>query len=728
MSASRGAGPVEPEAGIIESVLVLTDAPPHVESDRDSEGSPTVTEEWSAPRVSIVAPKQTASTINTLLHASAAKTSHEAPPAADAAWRCAACHKVKDLKGPHLNGKASVRSDCWPCAKKTTFILSNSGASAGNPAAQCGASSKPISAGGAVSGALGISSTLFKAPVVPSESAESECLVPPLQSATLAAPAQPPSTSTAASSSPPAADAAWRCAACHKVKDLKGPHLNGKTSVRSDCWPCAKKTTFMRTALNAIIDGSSSVCQKPSGADALPVPTDQPPLTPAASSSLPFGSVSGKGTLNTTQQAATPFKSAFGDTAAAAGPSAAAAPFKSAFGDTAAAAGPSAAAAPFKSAFGDTTAAAGTSAAAAPFKSAFGDTAAAAGTSAAAAPFKSAFGDTAAAAGPSAAAAPFKSAFGDTAAAAGPSAAAAPFKSAFGDTAAAAGTSAAAAPFKSAFGDTAAAAGTSAAAAPFKSAFGDTTAAAGTSAAAAPFKSAFGGAAKPAAASAGTIFGAAAATSKPAASSFETTFVAGGGAAKPAAASAGTIFGAAAATSKPAASSFETTFGAFGGAAKPAAGSAGTTSGAVAEESDAKPGVGCSKTTSGVPCPTVSQGRGSVSPLPIDVGDECDADGTVADTTSSTRESMELVPAAPAEHCSAAAVEALLTRALREQRDAMTAEWQCFRKDLLFEVRQAISQSQILAAAAAPAELAEQPAQMKESLVRRHLSRAFRKA
>ena len=43
----------------------------------------------------------------------------------------------------------------------------------------------------------------------------------------------------------------WRCDVCKKVKDLKGPHLNGKTSVRSDCWPCGKKRTFVKTGADS---------------------------------------------------------------------------------------------------------------------------------------------------------------------------------------------------------------------------------------------------------------------------------------------------------------------------------------------------------------------------------------------------------------------------------------------------------------------------------------------
>ena len=37
----------------------------------------------------------------------------------------------------------------------------------------------------------------------------------------------------------------WRCVVCNKPKDLRGPHLKGKTKVRSDCWPCAVKREFV---------------------------------------------------------------------------------------------------------------------------------------------------------------------------------------------------------------------------------------------------------------------------------------------------------------------------------------------------------------------------------------------------------------------------------------------------------------------------------------------------
>ncbi|EPY23200.1 hypothetical protein AGDE_12955 [Angomonas deanei] len=42
-------------------------------------------------------------------------------------WRCKVCNKTKDLHGDHLKGKTEVRSDCWPCAKKQTFILFEDG-------------------------------------------------------------------------------------------------------------------------------------------------------------------------------------------------------------------------------------------------------------------------------------------------------------------------------------------------------------------------------------------------------------------------------------------------------------------------------------------------------------------------------------------------------------------------------------------------------------------------
>lgn len=61
----------------------------------------------------------------------AAAAAASAAPATEALlWMCEHCHKVKDLKGDHLKGKATVRSDCWPCAKKRTFVLATPSAMA----------------------------------------------------------------------------------------------------------------------------------------------------------------------------------------------------------------------------------------------------------------------------------------------------------------------------------------------------------------------------------------------------------------------------------------------------------------------------------------------------------------------------------------------------------------------------------------------------------------------
>ncbi|KPI84939.1 hypothetical protein ABL78_6006 [Leptomonas seymouri] len=64
--------------------------------------------------------------------------------------------------------------------------------------------------------------------------------------------------SDARSAAEPSSTGTWTCMCCHKVKDLKGDHLRGKTTVRSDCWPCAKKQTFILTASGAVAAASAS--------------------------------------------------------------------------------------------------------------------------------------------------------------------------------------------------------------------------------------------------------------------------------------------------------------------------------------------------------------------------------------------------------------------------------------------------------------------------------------
>lgn len=229
-------------------------------------------------------------------------------------WRCEKCNKVKDLQGAHLKGKTSVRSDCWPCARKTTFKLVTSGAAAApnivdalaNGVAKRGASpdiaataapapflfSTPPAAPktesssapspfqfqfgngktgnpfvsqapsvAPASGSFGAFNTATSAPAASAsvlmQPAVAKGPTPSPPFSFVAAPkgpaAAPPTVSlTPASvfpvqtSQPPVSgEQTWRCIICGKGKDLRGPHLANKTTVRSDCWPCAKKQTFV---------------------------------------------------------------------------------------------------------------------------------------------------------------------------------------------------------------------------------------------------------------------------------------------------------------------------------------------------------------------------------------------------------------------------------------------------------------------------------------------------
>ncbi|SYZ67519.1 hypothetical_protein [Leishmania braziliensis MHOM/BR/75/M2904] len=249
-------------------------------------------------------------------------------------WRCCVCHKVKDLKGPHLNGKASVRSDCWPCAKKTTFVHESSGdgplEGAGRPAGRVAVAAdvERLSVCGEHR------TTVFKAPVVPSEAEEPSCMLP----VTKAGKGQG-SAAEGAGLAALSGNVLWRCAVCHKVKDLKGPHLSGKTSVRSDCWPCAKKTTFLRDTCAIAGSGaaaelvSSAPKTAPTAEGATPATSDAKASVLAEHNIPPF--------LQTTAcpsgfignpSCVTPFKSAFGGVPASDAAKPAATPFKSAFG------------------------------------------------------------------------------------------------------------------------------------------------------------------------------------------------------------------------------------------------------------------------------------------------------------------------------------------------------------------------------------------------------------
>ncbi|KAL7699665.1 hypothetical protein NQL31_007338 [Lotmaria passim] len=219
-------------------------------------------------------------------------------------WRCAACHKVKDLKGPHLNGKTSVRSDCWPCAKKTTFVLERNDPTDGASQAGTTCAVVQVDVSRRSEADLCKKASVFVSPVVPPDGEEVKHLLPVEKvepvlfvSPVPAVAVSTPAPSALASSSP--ADGVWRCAACHKVKDLKGPHLNGKTSVRSDCWPCAKKTTF-------VLDVAATATGLKDGAPVEGRP--KPPISTPAESTL---AAAAPANSDAKTPAASPFKSAF---------------------------------------------------------------------------------------------------------------------------------------------------------------------------------------------------------------------------------------------------------------------------------------------------------------------------------------------------------------------------------------------------------------------------------
>ncbi|CAD2218695.1 hypothetical protein AGDE_12952 [Angomonas deanei] len=170
----------------------------------------------------------------------AAKPTAGEPPAAKetgatafpgSEWRCKVCNKTKDLHGDHLKGKTEVRSDCWPCAKKQTFVLTDDS----KPAAQTstGASSSPDNSAK--------SSSPFKTDF------GQGAVKPSLSNQGAAKPTagEPPAAKETGATAFPGLE--WRCKVCNKTKDLHGDHLKGKTEVRSDCWPCAKKQTFVLT-------------------------------------------------------------------------------------------------------------------------------------------------------------------------------------------------------------------------------------------------------------------------------------------------------------------------------------------------------------------------------------------------------------------------------------------------------------------------------------------------
>lgn len=289
-------------------------------------------------------------------------------------WRCAVCNKVKDLRGPHLDGKSTVRSDCWPCAKKQTFKLVSSTEGAKKEVPQFLFSQQPAAAAAAPQSApakqTGVSSPFAAKPAAAAPPAAASPFVSafatkPASSAAAPAAAASPfgsfgggktgnpfapssqatvkagsppnpfgqtaaanpfvaaagSTTTATSqqivmqnnaptpgkgkpapsppfafvSKPPlgvpptfslspgapassshntttttmTADDQWKCNACNKNKELRGPHLDNKSTVRSDCWPCAKKQTFQRfSASGERVTSAATVATKPAAAAA----------------------------------------------------------------------------------------------------------------------------------------------------------------------------------------------------------------------------------------------------------------------------------------------------------------------------------------------------------------------------------------------------------------------------------------------------------------------------
>ncbi|RNE98925.1 uncharacterized protein Tco025E_09187, partial [Trypanosoma conorhini] len=149
-------------------------------------------------------------------------------------WKCTRCGKAKELTGAHLIGKTEVRSDCWPCAKKSTFKLESSVSLGAERIRENTAEENPanilIAASGKTETVAG-----FAAPCVPMQSEEHTCLVANTRI----------KSQDKRSGDPPTQ--AWKCSVCGKVKALSGKHLEGKTEVRSDCWPCALKRTFYLT-------------------------------------------------------------------------------------------------------------------------------------------------------------------------------------------------------------------------------------------------------------------------------------------------------------------------------------------------------------------------------------------------------------------------------------------------------------------------------------------------
>ncbi|KAH9598644.1 hypothetical protein LSM04_007598 [Trypanosoma melophagium] len=237
-------------------------------------------------------------------------------------WTCTICGKRKELSGDHLKGKNTVRSDCWPCAKKSTFVRGTSKAANSTttpvvtapflfnsatktasektttttkPAANTTTTNTTTNATANAPGlnpfaaaAAAFAKTSFARTVnTQKNSTGSSSLfstTPTTGQGTLNATTRSNTLSSSGNTSPivmqsftgsnskthqtppftfttspnavipsmytdPSAVGSskpvWTCTVCGKRKELSGDHLKGKNTVRSDCWPCAKKRTFI---------------------------------------------------------------------------------------------------------------------------------------------------------------------------------------------------------------------------------------------------------------------------------------------------------------------------------------------------------------------------------------------------------------------------------------------------------------------------------------------------
>ncbi|RHW67693.1 Nucleoporin [Trypanosoma brucei equiperdum] len=398
------------------------------------------------------------------------------------AWVCTRCGKVKDLRGDHLRGKMEVRSDCWPCGKKATFKLqsrlSDDDSNNNVPAASTvDDTHQPKGVGNAtiVGG--------FRAPVVPSTGDEHQFLFPApvLQCST-------PSLSADCSS-------VWKCSTCGKVKPLSGDHLRGKTEVRSDCWPCGCKRTFVLSPVDGEYgcsalpkeDASKTISKASENVKEQATTGAQIPVQPAAT---PFKSVFGtQSSGDAKPPAATPFKSVFGTQSSGDAKPPAATPFKSVFGTQSSGDAKPPAATPFKSVFGTQSSGDAKPPAATPFKSVFGTQSSGDAKPPAATPFKSVFGTQSSGDAKPPAATPFKSVFGTQSNGDAKPPAATPFKSVFGTQSSGDAKPPAATPFKSVFDTQSSRDAKPPAATPFKSVFGTQSSGDAKPPAATPFKS-----------------------------------------------------------------------------------------------------------------------------------------------------------------------------------------------------------------------------------------------